>query len=67
MCWTHSLISGSIVEFRGCRRLSVVSRFWYTNRIVGIRVRVYGRQKYVSSVDRQGADVRSPELFTCLR
>jgi len=36
-------------------------------RILGIRVRVEVRQEDVSSVDRQGADVRSPqELFVCI-
>ena len=58
MCSRHSVISGSPVEFLGCRRLSVVSLDFKRHRIVGIRVRVYGRQEDVSSVDRQGADVR---------
>jgi len=28
--------------------------------------RVHRRQEDVSAVDRQGADVRSPELFLCI-
>jgi hypothetical protein len=67
MCWRHSVISGSIVEFHGCKRLSGLSKFRDANCIVGIRVCVYGCRKYVSSVDRQGANVRSRELFMCFK
>ena len=63
MCSRHSVISGSPDEFRGRKTQCRESIIRDTDRIIGIRVRVYGRQEDVSLVDRQGADERSPRVI----